>query len=71
MGHAVRIDRQAVVAGLEARSRESFLDLLAMLSEAQPTPEALSAFARRCPDRWALAVAAFARLSGVYRTVRR
>ena len=64
MGHTVRIDRQAVTTALEARSREPFLDLVAMLMGAQPTPEALRAFARRCPDRWAQAVANFAQLAG-------
>ena len=49
---------------LTRHSRVPFRSILADLIGAQPTVEALRAFAARYPDKWAQAVTLFANLSG-------
>ncbi len=66
MGHPVRISGSEVAAALEARSREPFRDTLVSLLAAEPDPEAIKAFADKYPDRWAQAVAIFAKLGGYH-----
>ena len=64
MGHQVTIPKLDIATALKARSRDPFRDILTSMLASEPTPEAVHEFANRFPDRWAQAVAIFARLSG-------
>ncbi len=59
-----RLDGKAVAAHIDALSREPFRDLLARLLEAEPSVEAVQAYAERHPDRWGQLVTMIAKLSG-------
>jgi hypothetical protein len=64
MGHPVRITGGEVSRALQVRSREPLMGVLGRLIEAQPTPDALAAFAEKEPRKWAQAVEVMARLAG-------
>ncbi len=66
MGHPVRIPESSISAALHARSREPFTDVLAALIGALPDPKAMQFFANRYPNKWAQAVAIFAKLAGYH-----
>ncbi len=57
-------DREAIRRQLEAMSRDPFMRELSVLLGQAPDPEKVKDFANRYPDRWAQAVAIFARVGG-------
>ena len=59
-----RLDGEAVRAQIAMLQREPFRELCAALLNCAPDEEALSAFARKSPDRWMQAIAIAGRLSG-------
>ena len=61
-----QLDGDRIAAELEVLSRAPFVELLADLLEARPSPEALKAFTARHPDRWAQATVMLARLAGYH-----
>ena len=55
-----------VLKQLDVLSRQPFRDITARLLSNSPTDQQLKAFAEKSPDRWAQAVAIFARLGGFH-----
>jgi len=53
---------ERLMAGL---STEPFTEILARLVAAEPTPDAVRAWAAKNPDRWAAALTGIARLAGI------
>lgn len=52
------------MAELRIRSQEPFVKMLGALLDAEPTPAALRAWAKRAPDKWVAAVVNVARICG-------
>ncbi len=61
-----RLDGKAVAAHIDALSREPFRDLLKRLLEAEPSVEAVQAYAERHPDRWGQLVTMIGKLAGYH-----
>ena len=59
-----KLSGKAVSAHIDALSREPFRDVLKRLLEAEPSVEAVQAYAERHPDRWGQLVTMIAKLSG-------
>ncbi len=61
-----RLDGRAVAAHIDQLSREPFRDLLKRLLEAEPSVEAVQAYAERHPDRWGQLVTMIGKLAGYH-----
>lgn len=61
-----RLDGKAVAAHIDQLSREPFRDLLKRLLEAEPSVEAVQAYAERHPDRWDQLVTMIGKLAGYH-----
>jgi len=64
MSYRPRLDPNEVKAHLNGHKRQPFLDLLGLVMDTHPSPEALKAIAEKNPDRWAQMLAIIARLGG-------
>ncbi len=61
-----RLDGRAVAAHIDQLSREPFRELLKRLLEAEPSVEAVQAYAERHPDRWGQLVTMIGKLAGYH-----
>ena len=61
-----RLDGKAVAAHIDQLSRTPFRDLLKRLLEAEPSVEAVQAYAERHPDRWGQLVTMIGKLAGYH-----
>ncbi len=61
-----RLDGKAVAAHIDQLSREPFRDVLKRLLEAEPSIEAVQAYAERHPDRWGQLVTMIGKLAGYH-----
>ncbi len=59
-----RLDGDMIAAHVANLSREPFRDVLKRLLQAEPSVEAVLAYAERHPDRWGQLVTMIAKLSG-------
>lgn len=59
-----RVTREELRDYIARNYRSPFMDVLTVMMQCRPTPEAMFTWAMAHPDRWANAVAIFAKLSG-------
>ena len=59
-----RVTREELRDYIARNYRSPFMDVLTVMMQCRPTPEAMFAWAMEHPDRWANAIAIFAKLSG-------
>ncbi len=61
-----QLDGDEIAGAISRLSREPFQEVLTLLLEARPDRDAVHQFAKKYPDRWAQAMAIFARLGGYH-----